>query len=61
MFINGMREDGEGDFLSLCLIMVFTLMKPKGLGMVIVGLDLKKVLVKIIIDKKVGENDLKIF
>jgi hypothetical protein len=41
--------------------MVFTFVKPKGLGVVMVCLDLKKVLMKIIIDKEVGENDLKIF
>jgi len=60
---------GEGDFLSLCLIMVLALVKPKGLGVVVVvglgvvmvGMDLKEVLVKIIIDKDLGENDLKIF
>ncbi len=70
MFMNGVREDveGEGDFLSLCLIMVLALVKLKGLGMVVmglgvvmVGMDSKEVLMKIIIDRKFNENDLKIF
>jgi hypothetical protein len=70
MFMNGVREDveGEGDFLSLCLIMVLALVKPKGLGVVVmglgvvmVGMDSKEVLMKIIIDRKFNENDLKIF
>jgi hypothetical protein len=68
--MNGVREDveGEGDFLSLCLIMVLALVKLKGLGMVVmglgvvmVGMDSKEVLMKIIIDRKFNENDLKIF
>jgi hypothetical protein len=61
--MNGVREDveGEGDFLSLCLIMVLALVKPKGLGVVMVGMDMKEVLMKIIIDRKFNENDLKIF
>ncbi len=63
VFMNGVREDGEGerDFLSLCLIMVLALAKSKGLGVVMGGMDLKEVLMKIIIDRKFGEKNLKTF
>jgi hypothetical protein len=53
---------GRGrDFLYLCLIMVLALVKPRGLGMVVWGMDLKQVLMMLIIDKKLNENDLKFF
>jgi hypothetical protein len=41
--------------------MVLALVKPRGLGMVVWGMDLKQVLMKLIIDKKLNENDLKFF
>ncbi len=43
------------------LIMVLALVKPKGLGTVVVGMDLRQVLMKLIIDKKYNENNLKFF
>jgi hypothetical protein len=41
--------------------MVLALVKRKGLGIVVVGMDLKQVLMKLIIDKKFNGNDLKFF
>jgi len=55
--MNGMREVGSWgrNILYLCLIMVLALVKPRGLGAVVVvvglgvvmvGMDLRQVLVK---------------
>jgi hypothetical protein len=41
--------------------MVLAFVKPKDLGTVVVGMDLRQVLMKLIIDKKYSENNLKFF
>jgi hypothetical protein len=54
VFMNRVKENGGRDFLYLCLIMVFALMKHRGLGVVVlvglgvmmVGMNLKQILLK---------------
>jgi hypothetical protein len=60
--MNGMRQEGEGEGFPLFVCGYGVgIGEAQGLGTVVVGTDLRQVLMKLIIDKKFSENDLKFF